>query len=102
MKYVAYHRTSTVSYTHLDVYKRQYLFQDISMDIRRGERVALIGDNGAGKTTILKIINGLLPADTCELRLGAKVHIGYYDQEHQVLHDEKTIFKGLCLFVQQA
>ncbi|MEI3266635.1 ATP-binding cassette domain-containing protein [Frisingicoccus sp.] len=73
----------------------EYLFQDISMDIRRGERVALIGDNGAGKTTILKIINGLLPADTCELRLGAKVHIGYYDQEHQVLHDEKTIFEEI-------
>lgn len=65
------------------------------MDIKRGERVALIGDNGAGKTTILKIINGLLPADTCELRLGAKVHIGYYDQEHQVLHDEKTIFEEI-------
>ena len=65
------------------------------MDIKRGERVALIGDNGAGKTTILKIINGLLPADTCELRLGAKVHIGYYDQEHQVLHDEKNIFEEI-------
>lgn len=73
----------------------RYLFQDISMDIRRGERVALIGDNGAGKTTILKIINGLLPADVCEARLGAKVHIGYYDQEHQVLHDEKTIFEEI-------
>jgi len=73
----------------------EYLFQDIVMDIRRGERVALIGDNGAGKTTILKIINGLLPADTCELRLGAKVHIGYYDQEHQVLHDEKSIFEEI-------
>ena len=73
----------------------EYLFQDISMDIRRGERVALIGDNGAGKTTILKIINGLMSADTCELRLGAKVHIGYYDQEHQVLHDEKTIFEEI-------
>jgi ATP-binding cassette subfamily F protein 3 len=73
----------------------EYLFQDISMDIRRGERVALIGDNGAGKTTILKIINGLIPADTCELRLGAKVHIGYYDQEHQVLHEDKTIFEEI-------
>ena len=76
-------------------FDNEYLFQDISMDIKRGERVALIGDNGAGKTTILKIINGLLPADTCELRLGAKVHIGYYDQEHQVLHDEKTIFEEI-------
>ena len=76
-------------------FDHEYLFRDISMDIKRGERVALIGDNGAGKTTILKIINGLLPADTCELRLGAKVHIGYYDQEHQVLHDEKNIFEEI-------
>ena len=73
----------------------EYLFQNISMDIRRGERVALIGDNGAGKTTILKIINSLLPADRCEMRLGAKVHIGYYDQEHQVLHDNKSIFEEI-------
>ena len=73
-------------------YDGEYLFQNVSMDIKRGERVALIGDNGTGKTTILKIINQLIPADRCDLRLGAKVHIGYYDQEHQVLHDDKTIF----------
>ena len=73
-------------------YDGEYLFQNVSMDIKRGERVALIGDNGTGKTTILKIINQLVPADRCDLRLGAKVHIGYYDQEHQVLHDDKTIF----------
>lgn len=73
-------------------YDGEYLFQNVSMDIKRGERVALIGDNGTGKTTILKIINQLIPADRCDLRLGAKVHIGYYDQEHQVLHDDKSIF----------
>lgn len=73
-------------------YDGEYLFQNVSMDIKRGERVALIGDNGTGKTTILKIINQLVPADRCDLRLGAKVHIGYYDQEHQVLHDDKSIF----------
>lgn len=73
-------------------YDGEYLFQNVSMDIKRGERVALIGDNGTGKTTILKIINKLVPADRCDLRLGAKVHIGYYDQEHQVLHDDKSIF----------
>ena len=73
-------------------YDGEYLFQNVSMDIKRGERVALIGDNGTGKTTILKIINQLVQADRCDLRLGAKVHIGYYDQEHQVLHDAKTIF----------
>ena len=70
----------------------EYLFQNLIMDIKRGERVALIGDNGAGKTTILKIINQLIPADSCDMHLGAKVHIGYYDQEHQVLHDNKSIF----------
>ena len=73
-------------------YDGEYLFQNVSMDIKRGERVALIGDNGTGKTTILKIINQLVQADRCDLRLGAKVHIGYYDQEHQVLHDDKSIF----------
>ena len=73
-------------------YDGEYLFQNLVMDIKRGERIALIGDNGAGKTTILKIINQLIPADSCDMRLGAKVHIGYYDQEHQVLHDSKSIF----------
>ena len=68
------------------------LFTDLSFQIRRGERVALIGDNGTGKTTILKIINGLTDADSGCLTLGTKVCIGYYDQEHQVLHSEKTLF----------
>lgn len=69
-----------------------HLFADINIDIKRGEKVALIGSNGTGKTTILKIINHMLPADTGKIRLGAKVMIGYYDQEHQVLHPDKTIF----------
>ncbi len=71
------------------------LFTDIGMDIKRGERVALIGNNGTGKTTILKIINQLIPKDAGKIVLGAQVHIGYYDQEHQVLHPEKTIFDEL-------
>ncbi len=71
------------------------LFTNIHMDIKRGERVALIGNNGTGKTTILKIINQLLPKDAGKITLGAQVHIGYYDQEHQVLHPEKTIFDEL-------
>lgn len=65
------------------------------MDIKRGERVALIGNNGTGKTTILKIINQLLPKNSGKIILGAQVHIGYYDQEHQVLHPDKTIFDEL-------
>ncbi len=72
------------------------LFSDVSFDIRRGERVALIGGNGVGKTTILRIINGLLPADSGTVFLGAKVHIGYYDQEHHVLSMDKTIFEEIA------
>ena len=68
------------------------LFQQVDIDIRRGERIAVIGNNGAGKSTLLKIIMGMLPADTGEIRPGSRVHVGYYDQEQQVLHPEKTIF----------
>ncbi len=68
------------------------LFSGLSMDIKRGEHVAIIGDNGTGKTTILKIINGLLDADEGTITLGTNVHIGYYDQEHHVLHMEKSLF----------
>jgi len=71
------------------------LFSDIGMDIKRGEHVAIIGDNGTGKTTILKIINGLLEADAGKITLGTNVHIGYYDQEHHVLHMEKTLFEEI-------
>ena len=73
----------------------QKLFENIGMDIKRGEHVAIIGDNGTGKTTILKIINGLLDADAGSITLGANVHIGYYDQEHHVLHMEKTLFEEI-------
>lgn len=71
------------------------LFSSLDFEIKRGERTAIIGNNGTGKTTLLKLINNLLPADTGEIKLGAKVHIGYYDQEHQVLHMEKTIFEEI-------
>lgn len=68
------------------------LFSDLNFDIKRGERVAIIGNNGTGKTTILKIINQITEADRGTFTLGSKVHIGYYDQEHHVLHMEKTLF----------
>lgn len=68
------------------------LFDNICFQIKRGERVALIGSNGTGKTTILKLINGIIPADSGSIYLGAKVNIGYYDQEHHVLDPNKTIF----------
>lgn len=73
-------------------FDNQVLFSDISFEIKRGEHVAVIGDNGTGKTTLLKIINQVITADQGEFTLGSKVTIGYYDQEHHVLHDDKTIF----------
>lgn len=71
------------------------LFKDLSFFVKRGEHVAIIGDNGTGKTTILKIINELLAPDTGTIRLGTNVEIGYYDQEHHVLHPEKTLFEEI-------
>ncbi len=71
------------------------LFKDIQFEVKRGERLAIIGNNGTGKTTILKIINQLVSADRGEVKLGAKVKIGYYDQEHQVLNQDKTLFDEL-------
>lgn len=72
-----------------------HLFKQISFDIKREEKVAIIGNNGTGKTTILKIINGLVPPDSGEIKLGSKVKVGYYDQEHHVLNMEKTLFDEL-------
>ena len=71
------------------------LFSGIGFEIKRGERVAIIGDNGTGKTTLLKIINGLLPPDAGEVRIGAKVNIGYYDQEQQNLEMDNTVFEEI-------
>ncbi len=73
----------------------QVLFSDVDFEIKRGEHVAIIGDNGTGKTTLLKIINELLPPDAGTIRLGSNVQIGYYDQEHHVLHMEKTLFEEI-------
>ncbi len=71
------------------------LFSDVDIDIRRAEKVAIIGNNGTGKTTLLKIINRLLRPDAGSVRLGSNVEIGYYDQEHQSLHPEKTLFEEI-------
>lgn len=68
------------------------LFQDVNFEIKRGEHVAVIGDNGTGKTTLLKILNGLENADSGDFHLGTNVEIGYYDQEHHVLHSDKNLF----------
>lgn len=70
----------------------QMLFSDVNFEIKRGEHIAVIGDNGTGKTTLLKILNQVIPADSGTFTLGTNVEIGYYDQEHHVLHMEKTIF----------
>ncbi|MBQ9566475.1 MAG: ABC-F family ATP-binding cassette domain-containing protein [Lachnospiraceae bacterium] len=76
-------------------YDDMKLFEGVSFDIRRGERVAVIGDNGTGKTTLLKIITGNLEADNGSFSLGVNVKPGYYDQEHQVLHPDKTLFREI-------
>ncbi len=72
-----------------------HLFEHVDFELKRGERVAVIGNNGTGKTTLLKIINHMVSADSGEIRLGSKVQIGYYDQEHQVLHMDKTVFEEI-------
>ena len=71
------------------------LFSNIAFEVKRGEKVAIIGDNGTGKTTILKMINKMLAPDTGSITLGTNVQIAYYDQEHQVLHMEKTLFEEI-------
>lgn len=76
-------------------YDSNLLFEDLDFEIKRGEHVALIGNNGTGKTTILKILNGMVEKDAGDIKLGTNVHIGYYDQEHQVLHMEKTLFEEI-------
>ncbi len=73
-------------------FSSQTLFENVSFTLKRGERLAIIGKNGTGKTTLLKMINGLLEPDSGTIRLGSKVAVGYYDQEHNVLNQEKTIF----------
>ena len=73
-------------------YDGKRLFSHGTFSLQKGEHVALIGDNGTGKTTLLKILNGLVQADEGEFRLGSKVKVAYYDQEHAVLHMEKTLF----------
>ena len=72
------------------------LFEHLNFEIKRGEHVALIGNNGTGKTTILKIINQILPCDEGNVKIGMNVNIGYYDQEHNVLHKEKSLFDEIA------
>ncbi|AQM61506.1 ABC-F family ATP-binding cassette domain-containing protein [Clostridium baratii] len=67
------------------------LFNNISFDLKRGEKIALIGDNGRGKTTLLNIIMGKLKADSGKTILGTNVNVGYYDQEQSDLDQNKTI-----------
>ena len=68
------------------------LFDNLSCFIQKGEHIAIIGDNGTGKSTLLKIINQVMDADSGSIKTGSNVEIGYYDQEHHVLHENKSIF----------
>ena len=76
-------------------YGNRTLFEDVNFELKRGEHVAIIGDNGTGKSTLLKILNDLVSADSGTFRLGTNVEIGYYDQDHHVLHSEKTLFEEI-------
>ena len=76
-------------------YGERCLFDDVSFEIKKGEHVALIGMNGTGKTNILKIINGIIPSDAGEVKLGSNVEIGYFDQQSAVLTDSKTVFEEI-------
>ena len=71
------------------------LFQNVDFEVKKGDKVAIIGANGTGKTTLMKILNGLLEPDAGSFKLGAKVYTGYYDQEHHVLNSEKTVFEEI-------
>ena len=84
-----------LSASHLSKSFEFSLFEDLNLEIRRGEKVALIGNNGTGKSTLLKILIGSMSPDGGSVTLGTNVHIGYYDQEHQILHPEKTLFEEL-------
>ena len=93
------HRTSGNDVMQVEGLSKRFndhpLFQNVSFEIKRGEHVAIIGDNGTGKTTLLKIINELIPMDSGIIKLGTNVEIGYYDQEHHVLHMDKTLFEEI-------
>ena len=69
------------------------LFRDAGTLIRSGERIALIGANGVGKSTMLEILMGYLSPDTGSFRFGSNADIGYYDQKQQSLHPEKTVLR---------
>jgi len=73
-------------------FDKNHLFHDVDFFIQKGEHVAIIGDNGTGKSTLLKIINDVIPADAGTIKTGTNVEIGYYDQEHHILNDSKSIF----------
>ena len=93
------HRTSGNDVMQVEGLSKRFdqhlLFENVSFEIKRGEHVAVIGYNGTGKTTLLKIINELLPMDSGIIKLGTNVEIGYYDQEHHVLHMDKTLFEEI-------
>ena len=69
----------------------KHLFAHLDLQVRMGDRVALIGPNGVGKSTLIKLITGDEPADTGVIRYGSNVDIGYYDQHQSALHPEKTV-----------
>jgi len=68
---------------------------ELNMHIRRGEKVAVIGGNGTGKTSLMKMITGSLSAESGSIRLGAQVELGYYDQEQHLFTESNTLFEEI-------
>ena len=74
---------------------RVQLFEGASLDVKRGERVCIVGDNGVGKTTLLRILMGDLPPGTGRIRIGYNVQFGYYDQGQLLLGEDNDVIGEL-------
>ena len=74
---------------------RKTLFSGVNLDIKRGEKICIVGANGIGKTSLIKIINGELEANEGTLKRGHNVEMAYYDQEQQYLKSDNTVFEEM-------
>lgn len=99
--YFAFHAPAECAQRVLDLedvsaaYGSQQVFSNLSLNIRKGDGVALVGPNGAGKTTLLKIILGEMETPTGRVKIGNRVKVGYFSQQHEGLHPESTVLEEI-------